>query len=221
MKNSKVVPHSPFGIMKKMRYFNNLVVFFLMFCGIFVIYKYVKSLENELKQLSTKVQDLHDIQSQDVCSLQQPSFNVETNNMVSELTNEIILKNGEDDEEEDDESVQSQEIYDMIEDFADDEGKKNENKEDQEEEQENQDQDQEEEIHEPDSQNQREVIQDDDDDDDITIIEKNNEDVLDPSTLTAEELAKTKNDVLKKILKKQGKSVKGSKTDLINRILQK
>lgn len=212
-----------FSILKRMRYFNNLIVFFLMLCGMFVIYKYVKSLEKELKHLTTTVQHLsnsNNNNADEVCVLN--SCNIHS---VDGHQDPIIVSSGDDQNDDEDESVHSDEIYNMIHGFesADEEAHAS-----------GEGEDNETSLNDPTEEDDEEgggaaYVSDEDveeveesaakvaNDDDITFVEKVS--FEDPIELTHNSLSKLKNEALKKILKEQGQSTHGSKSQLIERIL--
>jgi hypothetical protein len=234
MKHAKLISQVPtsLSIFKRLRYFNNLMVFFLMFCGIVVIYKYVKSLENELKQLSSKVHNMKTTSTNTMSDVwnEVHDHGLDHDERKQEENENVDSNQKEEEEEEEDESVHSLEILQLLEEIDDVENN-NDNENDSTEQKNDQ-------MHADCSKGGltsemctssaaasdssfTDIVQNTDNDvpktEDVNIDNKNP--TQDATHIDEQDLFKAKNEELKKILKKQGKSVKGTKTEMIHRIL--
>lgn len=179
--------------------FSTLCVFSLFSFTIFIIYRYVKSLEKEVKLLSGKF---------DTLSMASVLSNTENLNVMSNEFSENIPSSNDiqstlrkeqnifynDDEEN--ATVKSEEVIELMADLHEDE----------------------QEYCIPTSNDTKQDIlpefdgDENEDDDDVQLVSK---DVLDEETLK-----KKTNDELKKMLKVKDKNVKGTKAELINRLLE-
>lgn len=177
--------------------FSTLCVFSLFSFTIFIIYRYVKSLEKEVKLLSGKL---------DTLSMASVLANTESMNAMSNEFNETVRNSNDNvqstlreeknafynDDEEEAGTVKSEEVIELMADLHEDEPEyciptSNDTKQDN-------------------------LPDEEDDDDDVQLVVK---DVLDE-----ESLKKKTNDELKKMLKAKDKNVKGTKAELINRLLE-
>lgn len=180
----------------KMSYsFGNLIFLFLVAVGMFVVYRYVKSLENELKVVRKEMETLKKTeikpipQTNNICSIDnnEPTCRVEEPRKLEEIEDDL-------------ESVSSEDIMKIIEDIDNDE-KQEEQKEEQQEEQKEQ---KEEEEQEP-----SHSVQENESEDEIEIQKVQT---------TDDDLMKKTNEELKTILKEHGKNIKGTKAELVKRI---
>ena len=183
----------------KMSYsFGNLIFLFLVAVGMFVVYRYVKSLENELKVVRKEMETLKKTevkpipQTNNVCSIDnnEPTCTMPPPSNTRKLE-EI---------EEDLESVSSEDIMKIIEDIDSDEKQQVE-------------------------QQQVDVIEEDDElvveeEPSPPVQEDESEDEIEIQKVktTDDDLMKKTNEELKTILKEHGKNIKGTKAELVKRI---
>jgi hypothetical protein len=179
----------------KMSYsFGNLIFLFLVAVGMFVVYRYVKSLENELKVVRKEMETLKKTevkpipQTNNVCSIDnnEPTCTLEEPRKVEEIEDDL-------------ESVSSEDIMKIIEDIDNDE-----KQEEQQVVEEQQKEEQQEDVVKED-----EIIQEDESEDEIEIQKVKT---------TDDDLMKKTNEELKTILKEHGKNIKGTKAELVKRI---
>ena len=177
---------------------------------IFIIYKYIKSLEKEVKDLNTKLETLSttllasNFMDQFSDNKVNPSctsplgcpFNKSDEHPVENLVDlPKELKEDEDDEDEDE--IKSEDVVELISDLNSDEYEIKEEKEEVQEKEEKK-----EEVQEKEQEEEEEEFE---------LKKKNKEE---------DELLKKTNDELKKMLKDLDKSVKGTKTELVKRLLE-
>lgn len=204
-------PGSPPNLLK-MTSVNNLIVLFVFSFSMFIIYRYIKSLEKEVKLLAEKVNI-----SQNATYL--PGGRVKNDIDIDSLPNvcnindtqckvneeECIDNNNDDDCEKN--SVHSEEIMKMIDDISSEDDDNKETEED---------------LTQTTIINNvtsEENIRDDIEetvDDDFIITKSNNNN----STNIEEDLMKKTNEELKKMLKEQGKNTKGSKSELVRKLME-
>jgi hypothetical protein len=169
---------------------NNLIFLFLLAFSVFIIYRYVISLEKELSLLKSEVLTLKalkspiDATSNIVDSARFDDVCVTASGVIESIT-DGPLDAADDHQDEDMESVTSKDIMRIVDEIND------------------------EDREEPVVIESEEVDLTEPVDDDI-VITKSSED----------DLSKKTNEELKKILKEQGKNTKGTKSDLIKRIVE-
>lgn len=202
---------------------NNMFMLGIVLFSVFLVYRYVKSLEKEVKVLADKINTIqYKPQSVEPMMFHDESLKKECDpNGVCMMNNGgvNVTSNTDDD---DDESVKSEDIMKMIDEIQNDVV---------------------EEIEAPNPE-QKEIVENNNEplktinesmeyntgnkeedkvvieDDDFVIKKVNSESsVLDVDGFSEESLLKKTNDDLRKILKDQGKNTKGLKNDLIKRIL--
>lgn len=175
---------------------NNLIFLFLLAFSVFIIYRYVKSLEKELSLLKNELValkapvDTNTLQKDPVC------FDdvCMTASGVLESTLDVPLDKLEESNEDDMESVTSKDIMKIVNEINDEE--------------------------------KEEVLVENDtveqaDDTDATKLVEEDDIVIKKSEHSYEDdLSKKTNEELKKILKEQGKNIKGTKSELIKRIVE-
>ena len=175
---------------------NNLIFLFLLAFSVFIIYRYVKSLEKELSLLKNELValkapvDTNTLQKDPVC------FDdvCMTASGVLESTLDVPLDKLEESNEDDMESVTSKDIMKIVNEINDEE--------------------------------KEEVLVENDtveqaDDTDATKVVEEDDIVIKKSEHSYEDdLSKKTNEELKKILKEQGKNIKGTKSELIKRIVE-
>ena len=175
---------------------NNLIFLFLLAFSVFIIYRYVKSLEKELSLLKNELValkapvDTNTLQKDPVC------FDdvCVTASGVLESTFSVPLHTLEESCEDDMESVTSKDIMKIVNEINDEE--------------------------------KEEVLVENDtveqaDDTDATKLVEEDDIVIKKSEHSYEDdLSKKTNEELKKILKEQGKNIKGTKSELIKRIVE-
>jgi hypothetical protein len=184
----------------KMSYsFGNLIFLFLVAVGMFVVYRYVKSLENELKVVRKEMETLKKTevkpipQTNNVCSINnnEPTCILEETRKVEEIEDDL-------------ESVSSEDIMKIIEDIDSDEKQQVEDQQVEDKHVEDQ------QVEEPkDVVKEDEIIQEDESEDEIEIQKVKT---------TDDDLMKKTNEELKQILKEHGKNIKGTKAELVKRI---
>ena len=175
---------------------NNLIFLFLLAFSVFIIYRYVKSLEKELSLLKNELValkapvDTNTLQKDPVC------FDdvCMTASGVLESTLDVPLDKLEESNEDDMESVTSKDIMKIVNEINDEE--------------------------------KEEVLVENDtveqaDETDATKLVEEDDIVIKKSEHSYEDdLSKKTNEELKKILKEQGKNIKGTKSELIKRIVE-
>lgn len=175
---------------------NNLIFLFLLAFSVFIIYRYVKSLEKELSLLKNELValkapvDTNTLQKDPVC------FDdvCMTASGVLESTLDVPLDKVEESNEDDMESVTSKDIMKIVNEINDEE--------------------KEEVLVENDTAEQA-------DDTDVNKVVEEDDIVIKKSEHSYEDdLSKKTNEELKKILKEQGKNIKGTKSELIKRIVE-
>ena len=169
---------------------NNLIFLFLLAFSVFIIYRYVKSLEKELSLLKSEVLTLKalkapvDATNNIVDSVRFDDVCMTASGVIESVT-DGPLDAADDHKDEDMESVTSKDIMRIVDEINDEDREQ------------------------PVVIESEEVDLTEPVDDDI-VITKSSED----------DLSKKTNEELKKILKEQGKNTKGTKSDLITRIVE-
>lgn len=167
---------------------NNLMFLLLLGFSIFIMYRYVKSLENELKIVKTDIVSLKSEHKQ-----KDISSNVAAPPPVCSFHQSV-----DETKQEEMESVTSEEILKIVEEIDDEENKEN--------------------------PTEMDVIAQEEKESDEDLVcneEQVNDIVVTKSTSSLEnDLYKKTNDELKKILKEEGKNTKGTKAELIKRIIE-
>lgn len=192
---------------------NNMFMLGIVLFSVFLIYRYVKSLEKEVKILADKINTLQ-------YKPTQPMM-VNDNNVCDPITNVCMMRSSDNDDDDDDESVKSEDIMKLI-----DEIQNNDNRETS-----NTSEEMNEEMNEEnhietlptiiESSNSVEENENSLENDDIVLKKtKSESSVLEEGLFTEDSLLKKTNEELRKILKEQGKNTKGLKNDLIKRILE-
>ncbi len=168
--------------------FSTLCVLSLFSFTIFIIYRYVKSLEKEVKQLSGKFDTL----SMTVLSNVDTSKDLNVDVPLSADKGPSLMEQDCFYNDDEDVTVKSEEVIELMADLHEDEP----------------------EYQIPSSNGEcvKASETSNDDDDDVQLIVK--------EVLDEESLKKKTNEELKKLLKAKDKSVKGSKSELINRLLE-
>ena len=196
---------------------NNMFMLGIVLFSVFLIYRYVKSLEKEVKILADKINTLQYKPSQPIM--------VNENNVCDPLTNVCMMKSSDDDDDydDDDESVKSEDIMKLINEIQNNDNQEQSNANEKTKEEEHEETNIESlptivELSSSVEENENSL----EEDDDIVLKKtKSESSVLDEEGLfTEESLLKKTNDELRKILKEQGKNTKGLKNDLIKRILE-
>lgn len=175
---------------------NNLIFLFLLAFSVFIIYRYVKSLEKELSLLKNELValkapvDANTLQKDPVC------FDdvCMTASGVLESTLDVPLDKLEESNEDDMESVTSKDIMKIVNEINDEE--------------------KEEVLVENDTAEQA------DDTDANKVVEEDDIVIKKSEHSYEDDLSKKTNEELKKILKEQGKNIKGTKSELIKRIVE-
>lgn len=213
---------------------HNLLMLFVFSFTMFVIYRYIKSLETDLKHVMEKVESIEQKVKLNEFTLDE---NKETNldntplqtlyeedkelvcNLNDKLTNRCEQNKNEEDDDDDTESVNSKELIHMINEIDEDDTElqtdinvhSNINK------FEKKDAD----DHETDKGDFTTQTNDTNDANDTKEINLVMKKTVDENAVSQEEkeYMKKTNDELKSMLKDQGKSVKGSKQDLVKRLL--
>jgi hypothetical protein len=203
---------------------NNILYVSFISLVFYLMYRYMRSIENEMKELSTIVKSINksnqkpppsNVLNKDEMELMELMVNEEHKAPVCTVNSCNLV-------DEDTDSVQSEEIMDLIEDIEQEEENVHETKE------ENVLETNEEIVHEA----NEEIVQETDnapymiesDEEDVTIDDVTIDDdfVINKkqtfNSYKSEDLMKKTNDDLKRILKDQGKNTKGSKADLVKRI---
>jgi hypothetical protein len=209
---------------------NNMFMLGIVLFSVFLVYRYVKSLEKEVKVLADKINTIqykpqsvepsivfHDDMKKE-CDSNEVCFR--SNGGVDDTSK--AYENEDEDDDHDHDSVKSEDIMKMINKIHNDVSEENEapNREQQESVQnDNEPLTTIDSFIENNTENKEEkgfVLEDD------FVIKKAKSEysVLDADGLSEESLLKKTNDDLRKILKDQGKNTKGLKNDLIKRILE-
>ena len=196
---------------------NNMFILGIVLFSVFLIYRYVKSLEKEVKILADKINTLQ-------YKPTQPMM-VNDNNVCDPITNVCIMRpsnnDDDDDDDDDDESVKSEDIMKLIDEIQNNDNHETSNTNEKMNEKMN------EENHIEtlppiiESSNSVEENENSLENDDIVLKKtKSESSVLEEGLFTEDSLLKKTNEELRKILKEQGKNTKGLKNDLIKRILE-
>ena len=212
---------------------NNMFMLGIVLFSVFLVYRYVKSLEKEVKVLADKINTIQ-YKPQ---SVEPMMFHDDENMMNKECdSNGVCMMNNVDGgmnvtshtDDDDDDSVKSEDIMKMIDQIQNDVVEESETPNHEEKESvENKSETLTtiKESMEHNTENKEEggegaVLEEDDDDDFVIKKAKSESSVLDADGFSEESLLKKTNDDLRKILKDQGKNTKGLKNDLIKRILE-
>lgn len=207
---------------------NNMFMLGIVLFSVFLVYRYVKSLEKEVKVLADKIIN---IQYKPQSIVEPMMFQDENMNKECDSNGMCMMNNGggvniTSNIDDDDDSVQSEDIMKMIDQIQNDvveecEASKPPNHEQKESVENNNDTlTTIKESTEYNTENKEEEGVVLEEDDFVIKKAKSESSVLDADGFSEESLLKKTNDDLRKILKDQGKNTKGLKNDLIKRILE-
>lgn len=176
---------------------NNLVFLFIIAVGIFVVYRYVKSLENELKVVRKEIQSMRGTDHHAIAPTTPPKPEAtDAVCMMNVAHHRIPEQRVVDDEME---SVSSEEIMKIIDDIDNEENE-------------------EEEVHHEST--PQDIVDSEPEQVDEPLADEDDEIVLKKSQPDDDSLMKKTNEELKQILKEQGKNTKGTKAELVKRIME-
>lgn len=201
-KNMKKVPQKSF---------QSIIILLLSALGLFILYRYVKSLDFEIKNVKKNVESLNNkILNLQICkspTIPQPNNNIQVNN---------------EEEEDDDESIKHEEIQNMLKAVMNIQNHHDELNDENEEIEDN------DEVEDNDETNDIEENEHIEVNDDKKVIEiKKDEHIIDiedeidlKPTLNKDSLMRKTNEELKNILKDLGLNTKGTKAELVEKILK-
>lgn len=175
---------------------NNLIYLFIIAVGIFVVYRYVKSLENELKVVRKEIQSIKSVENTTIAAATPSPPKATDAVCMMNVTHPTCIPEHRivDDELE---SVSSEEIMKIIDDIDNEE---------------NEEADQPDIVDADTTEPVAETVVDDTVHDDEIVLKKSQTD--------DDALMKKTNEELKQILKDQGKNTKGTKAELVKRITE-
>lgn len=218
------------GLFRMYPSINNIFMLGVVLFSVFLIYRYVKSLEKEVKMLADKINTIQ-YKPQYVEPMMTPDDIKNTEYESNRMCKRSDMSGGDEctaiSNTDDDESVKSEDIMRMINDIQNadeerddiiDENKPNEVSSENEQKHSSGDGDEQQSLDITSGEKNEETVLEDD-----FVIKKSSSSessVLDIDDLTEETLLKKTNEELRKILKDQGKNTKGLKNDLIKRILE-
>jgi hypothetical protein len=213
---------------------NNMFMLGIVLFSVFLVYRYVKSLEKEVKVLADKIntiqykpQSVEPIMFQDENMMNKECDSNGVCMMNNNGSGVNVASHTDDDDDDDDDSVKSEDIMKMIDHIQNEVVEESEAPKLHNHEQKDSVENKieplttiKESMEHQNTENKEEegvVLEDDD-----FVIKKSNLEsgVLDVDGISEESLLKKTNDDLRKILKDQGKNTKGLKNDLIKRILE-